>query len=57
MKPRIYKRYLLNIFFGRAAIAEVVSKQNSYILLVMKEWQAWTFLYCLFDLSYAFDAH
>ena len=37
MKPRIYRRHPLNMYFGRATIAEGVSKQNSYLFKVMQK--------------------
>ena len=37
MKPRIYRRHPLNMFFGRATIAEGVRKQNSHPFKVMQK--------------------
>ena len=43
MKPRIYRRHPLNMHFGRATVAEGVSKQNSHPFKVVKKRQLYGF--------------
>ena len=57
MKPRIYRRNPLNVLFGRATIAEGVSKQNSHPFKVMQKRQSCVFLYSHVYLSYASYAY
>ena len=57
MRPRNYRRYLLNTHLGRATIAEGVSKQNSHPFKVMQKRQSCGFLFGYEYLSYEFYAY